>query len=125
MLRLRHREAISRNNDYARSGFQNRRRLFGTRAMHGALLRLGLSNLNLPECAEQHIAERAVHRLAHDDRKDQAARSIERARNHQQRIVQREPIAQAERPAYEFNSAITVGMSAPPIGIISSKPKIS
>ena len=35
------------------------------------------------------------------------------------------PIATAERPAYEFSSEITVGMSAPPIGMISSTPKSS
>ena len=35
------------------------------------------------------------------------------------------PIAAAERPAYEFSSEITVGMSAPPIGIIISTPNIS
>ena len=29
----------------------------------------------------------------------------------------------ADRPAYEFNSAITVGMSAPPMGRIRSTPK--
>ena len=35
------------------------------------------------------------------------------------------PIATAESPAYEFSSEITVGMSAPPIGMISSTPKTS
>ena len=35
------------------------------------------------------------------------------------------PIATADRPAYEFKSEITVGMSAPPIGMISSTPKMS
>ena len=33
------------------------------------------------------------------------------------------PIAAAERPAYELSSEITVGMSAPPIGMIISMPK--
>jgi len=33
------------------------------------------------------------------------------------------PIATAESPAYEFRIAMTVGMSAPPIGMISSTPK--
>ena len=32
------------------------------------------------------------------------------------------PIATAARPAYEFSSEITVGMSAPPIGITSITP---
>ncbi len=32
------------------------------------------------------------------------------------------PIATADRPAYEFNSEMTVGMSAPPIGSTSRTP---
>ena len=35
------------------------------------------------------------------------------------------PIAEAERPAYAFRIAITVGMSAPPIGMISRTPNKS
>ena len=35
------------------------------------------------------------------------------------------PMATAERPAYEFSSEMTVGMSAPPIGMISSTPNSS
>ncbi len=35
------------------------------------------------------------------------------------------PIATAESPAYEFKIAITVGMSAPPIGMMSRTPKRS
>ena len=35
------------------------------------------------------------------------------------------PIATADRPAYELRNEITVGMSAPPIGRISSTPKTS
>ncbi len=35
------------------------------------------------------------------------------------------PIATADSPAYEFSSEITVGMSAPPIGSISSTPNAS
>ena len=34
------------------------------------------------------------------------------------------PIAAAERPAYEFNSEMTVGMSAPPMGTIIITPNI-
>ena len=33
------------------------------------------------------------------------------------------PIATADRPAYEFSSEITVGMSAPPMGSTSRTPK--
>ena len=35
------------------------------------------------------------------------------------------PIATAARPAYEFSSEMTVGMSAPPIGSTSSTPNAS
>ena len=35
------------------------------------------------------------------------------------------PIATAASPAYAFSSEMTVGMSAPPIGMISRTPKIS
>ncbi len=35
------------------------------------------------------------------------------------------PIAAAESPAYEFSSEITVGMSAPPIGMIIITPNAS
>ena len=35
------------------------------------------------------------------------------------------PMALADNPAYEFNSAITVGISAPPMGMISSTPNSS
>ena len=35
------------------------------------------------------------------------------------------PIATADSPAYEFRIEITVGMSAPPIGMISSTPNAS
>ena len=35
------------------------------------------------------------------------------------------PVADAARPAYEFRSEITAGMSAPPIGITNSTPSTS
>jgi hypothetical protein len=38
-------------------------------------------------------------------------------------LLSTNPIAAAERPAYELSSEITVGMSAPPIGMIISTPK--
>ncbi len=40
-------------------------------------------------------------------------------------LLSTKPIAAADRPAYEFRIAITVGMSAPPIGMSSSTPKPS
>ena len=38
-------------------------------------------------------------------------------------LLSTNPIAAAESPAYELSSEITVGMSAPPIGMIISTPK--
>ncbi len=35
------------------------------------------------------------------------------------------PMALADKPAYELSSAITVGMSAPPMGMMSSTPNNS
>ena len=40
--------------------------------------------------AEQHVGERAVHRLAHDDRQDQARRAVERPGDDQQVVVEHE-----------------------------------
>ena len=40
-------------------------------------------------------------------------------------LLSTKPIAAADRPAYAFRIAITVGMSAPPIGMISSTPNSS
>ena len=37
-------------------------------------------------------------------------------------LLSTNPIATAERPAYEFRMEMTVGMSAPPIGMINSTP---
>ena len=41
------------------------------------------------------------------------------------RLSSTKPIATADRPAYAFRIEITVGMSAPPIGMISSTPNAS
>src|SRR6266478_6780004 len=37
-------------------------------------------------------------------------------------LLRTNPMAAAERPAYEFNSEMTVGMSAPPMGMIIRTP---
>ena len=69
-----------------------------------------------PETAEQHVDEGSVHRLAHDDRQEQAARSVEGSGDDQQLLCRTKPIIEADSPATPLSSEITVGMSAPPIG---------
>ena len=91
VLRLGHRQPVTGRDDHARCGFQNRRGLFGGGRAHRALFRLVGLRLHLPERAEQHVGERPVHGLAHDDRKDQPRRAVEGAGHDQQVIVQREP----------------------------------
>ena len=46
--------------------------------------------LHLAEGSEQHVGERAVHRLGHDDGEDQARGTVERAGNDQQLAVEHE-----------------------------------
>ena len=49
--------------------------------------------------------------------------SVQRAGDDQQVIDEREAHGTADAPAYEFNSAITVGMSPPPMGRMNRTPK--
>ncbi len=42
------------------------------------------------ESAEQHVGERAVHGLAHDDREDQAGRTVQGSGGDQQLVVEHE-----------------------------------
>ncbi len=64
--------------------------VFRRGALGGPLLGAALAGLNLPEAAEQHVGERAVHGLAHDDREDQARGTVEGPGGDQQLVVQDE-----------------------------------
>ena len=57
------------------------------------------------------------------DREDEAGRTVERARDDEQLVVERKSIAQDEVPI-GLSSAMTVGTSAPPIWTIKRTPKI-
>ncbi len=70
---------------------KNRRGFFRGCAAHSAgFHRAGGRGLHLSEGPEQHVGERAVHRLRHVDRQDEARRAIERARHDQQLAVEHE-----------------------------------
>ena len=66
------------------------RRVLCGRALRRALLDLAGDGLHLPERAEQHVRERAVHRLAHHDRQDQARCAVERAGRDEQLVLHHE-----------------------------------
>ena len=64
---------------------------FGGGAVNGAGFRAaGGCGLHLAEGAEQHVGERTVHRLRHDDREDEAGGSVERAGDDQKFVVENE-----------------------------------
>ena len=75
VLGLGHRHAVA-GDDHDQVGLlHDLGRAFGRFAFDGLGLAAGGLRLHLAERAEQHVGERAVHRPAHDDRQDQAARS--------------------------------------------------
>ena len=65
VLRLRNRHAVAGNDDHFVGGSENAGSLLGTGASHAArFLRTGCrASLLLPERSEEHVGERAVHRL--------------------------------------------------------------
>ncbi len=73
-----------------------------TSCARGALDRLGFGGRrgggHLAEGAEQHVGERAVHRLAHDHRQDEARRAVERAGDDQQLVVEHEAHRHRRQP---------------------------
>ena len=77
VLGLGHGHAVAGDDDHAAGGRHDLGRVFGRGALDGALFGVALAGLNLPESAEQHVGERAIHRLAHDDREDQARGAVQ------------------------------------------------
>ena len=90
MLGLGHGHAVAGNDDHASGGRHDLRRVFGRGALGRALFGVRLAGLDLPESPEQHVGERTIHRLAHDDREDQAGRTVQRPGGDQQFVVEHE-----------------------------------
>ena len=90
VLGLGHGHAVAGDDDHGPGGRHDLGGVFGRGALGRALLGAALAGLNLPESAEQHVGERAVHRLAHDDREDQARGAVEGPGGDQQLVVQHE-----------------------------------
>ena len=51
----------------------------------------GLDLATAPKVGEQHIGDRAVHRLGHDHRQQQTRGADHHAGDHQRRVLQHEP----------------------------------
>jgi hypothetical protein len=91
VLRLRHGHSVTRNNDDALCVLQNGRRILRRSGTHRSRLHFARrARCYLSKGSEQDVGERPVHSLAHDDRKDEASRSVQRARDNQQSIVENE-----------------------------------
>ena len=59
------------------------------RAWAAAAPPLGLHDLRA-DAAEEHVGERAVHGLAHDEREDESRRAVEGARDDEELVVEDE-----------------------------------
>ena len=92
VLRLGHGHAVAGHDHDAAGHLHDLGRLVGRGRAHVAVLAAGLGHalIELPERPEEHVAERAVHRAAHDDRQDQAGGAVERAGDDQQLVVEHE-----------------------------------
>ena len=90
VLRLRHGEAVSGDDDDTRGRFQNGGGFLGAGGTDRATLPLLRGGLQLAEGAEQNVGKGAVHGLAHDNRKNQARGTVESAGDDQQLVIERE-----------------------------------
>jgi len=77
------------------------------------------------ECAEQNVGDRTVHGFAHEQRQQCAGGAHERSGDDHGNVVMVKPSAATARPVNEFNSEMTTGMSAPPMGMTIAIPKNS
>jgi len=93
VLRTGHRQAVAGNDDHGVGVGQQEGGVVGRTGLHVALQLRARRAAGIgvgTEAAEDHVEERAVHRLAHDVREDRAARAYQRAGDDQHRVVQRE-----------------------------------
>src|SRR3974377_1369387 len=86
VLSLGDSEAIAGHDDYGGGRFQNLSRYFSAGAAMTTLFAFLRGHMDLAESTEQDVGERAVHGLAHDDREDEARRSVESAGDDEQVI---------------------------------------
>ncbi len=91
VLRLRHGHAVAGHDHHFVGGAENPGGFFRRGALDRALLLHARGGgLNLSEAAEQHVGERAIHGLGHDDGQNETGRAVERAGDDQQLAVQHE-----------------------------------
>ena len=124
-LRLRDRHAVARHDDDAAA----RRRAGSRRRPRSSSAPCGRRRRRSPaiaaaaaaaEAAEEHVADRAVHRVGHLLGEDRAGRADEHAGHDQRGVVERDARRRRRSgPVNAFRVEITTGMSAPPIGSTS------
>ena len=91
VLRLRHRQAVPRDHDHLLRVCQLQRGFFDIRLLHHEPRRtLPARGRRRAERAEEHVRERAVHRLAHHLTQDDPRRTDQRTRDDQHLILDHE-----------------------------------
>ena len=98
VLRLRNGHPVTRNDDDAIGMGQHVGDILRRRALDGLGLAGRSRRLYLAERAEQHIGERSVHCPAHDHGQDETRRSVERARDDQQLVLEHESHGDRREP---------------------------
>src|ERR1700730_4398807 len=96
VLRLGHGHAVTRDDDDQPGGLEYHGRLLRGSASYRALLNLRYSpGLDLPQGPEHDVAEVPIHRPRHDERQQEARRSIQGSRDDEDLVVQDEPHGRA------------------------------
>src|SRR3984893_1051847 len=96
VLRLGHGHAVTRDDDDQPGGLEYHGRLLRGSASYRALLNLRYSpGLDLPKGPEHDVAEVPIHRPRHDERQQEARRSIQGSRDDEDLVVQDEPHGRA------------------------------
>ena len=99
MLCLRHRHAVSRDNDHTAGILQNKGRVFRTAGSDSSITQIfARPSCFAAEAAKDHIEEGPVHPFAHDVAEDRAGGADQRA-GHDQRHVRQSEADTAGRPA--------------------------